>query len=722
MSEVTLLNCDQEPIHLPEAIQPHGGLLAFDEAGRLLVRSENAEQLLARDLPFGAGLADLSLPVGLRELVDTALAERISGFEATSPLHLELGTRQFDVISHSLGPVTTIELEHRSLTGAGLAEFPLLAHRAMDRLRRAQTIDELMSFAAVETRRLTGFDRVMGYRFRHDGSGDIVAEARRPDLIAYLGRRYPANDIPAQARRLYTLNTLRLIADVGYQPVRLLSVRDAPLDMSHCVLRSVSPIHIEYLKNMGVGASMSVSIVVNGELWGMLACHHMSAHHVDYGLRMACDVIAQLLASRVQAIDSRERSLLTSRAAAVRVKLAETLVSGDDVISALSEHANDLLSVFDAAALIAVHHDKSLTSGAVSERVAAAIVASLPSRPEGLQLVRSDLAEWPAEQAPLLGPWVGVLGINFDPVGGGWLLLLRQEQLETISWGGQPEKIVTTGPNGPRLTPRGSFELYQETVRGKSVPWSDALLNSARQLGGELARIVTLRGNEVESARRQLMAMLGHDLRDPLQSITMATAILKKGAPGTMVADRLAASSERMRRLITAVMDMSRIEAGIGLNIEKMRTDLAQLARDLIDEARIAYPNVQYEYLGPDQAWVHVDPDRVSQVLGNLLSNARHHGQPGSPIELILAVDPGRTTFAVRNTGAPIPREIESTMFRAFEGQGSSNRRNRTGLGLGLFIASQVVGGHGGRLEYLHEDGKVVFRGTVATADQAESA
>ena len=157
-----------------------------------------------------------------------------------------------------------------------------------------------------QVRQLTGFDRVMAYRFRHDDSGDVVAEACNDAIEPYLGRRYPASDIPAQARRLYLINTLRLIADVGYTPVPVLGREgDAPLDMSHGVLRSVSPIHIEYLQNMGVHASMSVSIVVNGRLWGMLACHHMAPRQVPYSIRMAADVLAQVLASSVQTLEAR---------------------------------------------------------------------------------------------------------------------------------------------------------------------------------------------------------------------------------------------------------------------------------------------------------------------------------------------------------------------------------------------------------------------------------
>jgi signal transduction histidine kinase len=189
----------------------------------------------------------------------------------------------------------------------------------------------------------------------------------------------------------------------------------------------------------------------------------------------------------------------------------------------------------------------------------------------------------------------------------------------------------------------------------------------------------------------------------------MATAILQRGAPLAAVTDRIASSSHRMQRLISSVMDLSRIEAGVSLGIEPVSMDLARLVQDLLDEARTAYPSISFVYDGPDNAQVLADPDRISQVITNLLSNARHHGKPSQPIEVRLAPRDGAVTLEVRNVAPPIPEDVQANMFRAFAGKGAANRANRTGLGLGLFIADHIVRAHGGELGYAHSSPHVVF-------------
>jgi chemotaxis family two-component system sensor kinase Cph1 len=321
---------------------------------------------------------------------------------------------------------------------------------------------------------------VMAYRFREDDSGDVVAEARREDLVPYQGQRYPASDIPAQARRMYILTTLRMITDIGYAPVPLLGRPDAaPLDMSYSVLRSVSPIHVEYLRNMGVGASMSVSIVINGRLWGLLACHHMGRKQVPYSIRMAADVLAQVMASTIQSIEARQDAEQIEQAAQVRTSLVESLLIDEEPLDALAHHAEALQAVSGAHAMVCIHNGKMSSFGAIERETADAIGRSLPADASDL-VVRDKLDDWPLDIQPALGKWVGMLGLPFDPPGGGWCLLLRTEQIEQVAWAGRPEKTITYGPLGPRLTPRGSFDAWHETVLGRAQPWEAPVRSNAR--------------------------------------------------------------------------------------------------------------------------------------------------------------------------------------------------------------------------------------------------
>jgi light-regulated signal transduction histidine kinase (bacteriophytochrome) len=266
------------------------------------------------------------------------------------------------------------------------------------------------------------------------------------------------------------------------------------------VLRGVSPIHVEYPQNIGVGASMSVSIVGGVRLWGLIACHHTGPKRVPYSVRMAADVLAQVIASTVQGIEARED------AAQVRTNLVDSLLLEDDPLEALVQHGDGLLESAHTRALIVSRFGRVVCRG-VDQALGEAIVASLP--PEASDVVTYGcVKEWPDAIRPLLGKWAGLLGLPFDPPSGGWCIVLRTEQIEEVAWGGKPDK-TQVGPMGERLTPRGSFGAWHETVRGRA---------------------------QTEATRAQRLAMLGHDLRDPLNSINMAGMVLERTDIGSPIA------------------------------------------------------------------------------------------------------------------------------------------------------------------------------------------
>jgi light-regulated signal transduction histidine kinase (bacteriophytochrome) len=734
LTRVDLLNCADEPIHVPGSIQPHGALIFFSAAGELEGWSENAPAVLALppdlplDLPLQLGrpFGALGLPPAVAELVRECVDAAGEDDAAPSVAAVVIGEAEYDCVVHAHGGRVIAEFEAREVATDTVAQFAIKAHSSIDRLRRQKTVDALLETAVRQVREFTGFDRVMAYRFRSDDSGDVVAEARREDLTPYLGQRYPAGDIPPQARRLYVLNTLRTIADVCYRAVPLLGVAGAaPLDLSFAVLRSVSPIHIEYLQNMGVGASMSVSIVINGRLWGLIACHHMAPKRVPYSIRMAADVLAQVIASTVQGLESREEAELVARAAAVRTSLVESLLLEEDPLEALVKHADGLMASSASQALIATQSGRVVCRG-IDQACGEAIVAALPEGAHGL-VVHQCVDDWPEASRTGLGKWVGMLGLPFDPPTHGWCVLLRPEQVERVAWGGKPGKSSQFGPMGERLTPRGSFDAWIETVRGCAHEWEDGVLAHARMTLGELARVSNARRAQLEATRSQLLAMLGHDLRDPLHSINMAGMVLEKtdgGGNKTTLGRRIQSSSNRMQRMIGQVLDMSRIDRGLNLGVELEAVDLAALLEDLVEEARLAYPTIVYALAIDDGAVVMADGGRLGQVLSNLLSNARHHGEPSQPIAARLHQQAGQAVIAIANAGAPIAEEVESGLFNPFKRGSLNNPRNRTGMGLGLYIAQQIVREHQGELGYHHEAavgtgaGRVVFTVRLPLAAQ----
>ncbi|RZA04436.1 MAG: GAF domain-containing protein, partial [Moraxellaceae bacterium] len=418
----TLANCASEPIHIPGFIQPHGVLLVLNTELQLTGWSANTHALLGLDLNLDTPVKSLGFDDELYEALDDILSEGEHGEAAPIALEIAFNNLIFDVVIHVHLQRVLVEFERRELSSDEVASFALKAHRGIDRLKRQKSIPSLLQMAVEEIQKITGFDRVMAYIFRHDDSGDIVAEKCHPDLDPYLGRRYPASDIPAQARRLYTLNTLRLIADIGYDPVPMVGRADSdPVDMSFCVLRSVSPIHIEYLRNMGVGASMSVSIIINGKLWGMFACHHMSLLQVPFSIRMACDVLAQIIAATVSSIQEYQRAEVTQQATNVRSALMETLMDEDDVLRALGAHAEALKTTLNASALVIAQHGKILVFGDIPTTLAIDILDLLPTQGDDLVLWQSR-REWPEVLQQRINKWVGLLALRFDPVTSGWIL------------------------------------------------------------------------------------------------------------------------------------------------------------------------------------------------------------------------------------------------------------------------------------------------------------
>lgn len=711
---VNLDNCDREPIHIPGAVQAHGALLAFSGDGTLRWMSTNAPDLLGVPLPVLGGRLDASHFDG-HEDVRIAIAAEFGapgdGAEPPRQHEVTLAGRKFDLLVHRSGGLAVAEFEPRRAGAEEPGAFAMRAHRALDRLRRGRSVQELLELAVREMRALAGFDRVMAYRFRHDASGDIVAEDREASLEPLLNRRYPASDIPAQARRLYVVNTLRLIADVRSPPVPLVGEGD-PLDLSHGTLRAVSPVHIEYLGNMGVGASMSVSIVVGGQLWGMLACHHMTPRYVPHGVRMACDVLAHVLAASVQSLLAAEHAARVAAAASLRSRMVEALLVSDDAVGALAPLAPGLAQTLDAEAVVVAEQGRLAIHGAAPEAGVRALIDWLqqPGAPLDTGLFAGDRqAALPPNVAAALGNWCGVLALHFDEVGEGWLLALRREQVETIAWGGRPEKQYVNGPLGPRLTPRGSFEVWRETVRGTSVPWSGTDLEVARQLNDELGRASGARHAELGRARNQLLAVLGHDLRNPLQTISMTSHLLERGVDAAKMGQRIQSATTRMQRLIGQVLDMSRLQSGLGLGFVPQPIDLRTLVDGLVDEALTAHPGMVIERTLPDTLPAQVDPDRFAQLLGNLLSNARHHGEPGQPLSVHLVREGADVVLSVRNPAAPIPEDVARQLFTPYKRQSLGNARNKGGLGLGLYIASEIARGHGGLLEYAYEAPDVVF-------------
>lgn len=501
---VDLDTCAQEPIRIPGSIQPHGVLLAVSEPD-LVVRHASVNVVDLTGVPvqeaLGASLADvLGAPAAA---VVRGHLRTFGDLRTRNPLALEVaasgGTVLTDAVLHRVAVAgrTLLVVELERADGPRPFSFPntyQAVRGALEGLNRAVTLEELYAAAAREVRALTGFDRVMVYRFDEDHNGEVVAEARRTDLNSFLGLHYPASDIPPQARALYETNWIRLITDATYTPSPIVAApgepSGEPLDLTHSVLRSVSPVHLEYLGNMGVRASMSISLLRDGRLWGLIACHHYAGPHtVPYGVRAAAEFLGSALSLRLVA-RAQDRELereLDAQAAIARVLpvarhpdrgLAEAL-AGDDP---------GLLGVVPAHGLVVVADGQTATAGDADVDVDALRTWAL-AQPEPVtartELGRSD----PALAAALPGV-AGVLAVRLpdDQV----IVWLRHEQVRDIYWGGDPQNKAIAHREGDdvRLSPRKSFERWREEVRGRSEPWAPEHVRAVGDLRSRLLEVM----------------------------------------------------------------------------------------------------------------------------------------------------------------------------------------------------------------------------------------
>lgn len=487
--------CAQEPIHLPGAVQPHGALLALRPEDLVVTHAS----LNLRD--FLGLSATAALGKGLAEVLGRKAVAALPAAPAEgTPEVLLLDQGEGYAAVHRRDGRILVELEHDDAEAA--AASPVATAEAVVReLREGAAHGALLPAAARAFRRLTGFDRAMVYRFAADGHGEVVAEDLAEGQAPYLGLRYPASDIPAQARRLYLLQRVRCIADAGYLPVPVTAAaaEDRPLDMSGCAIRSVSPVHLAYMRNMGSAASLTVSLVVEGTLWGLLVCHHRTPRLAGPRLRALCDLLGQVLSSFVA---GQEQAAAATRSAARREQLQAVVAALAD--PAGPAHPAERLARAEAALLELAGASgawlrlggREVALGAAPPEAAARAVAAALGGTGPDPRATDDLSAWlPGGAATAGGGIAGALWLPLPTGPGDGLLWTRPELAGTVAWGGDPRKA---GPDERgRISPRTSFAAWVEQVRGRSAPWTEEELAAAR----DLARMVRIAA-AAEAARK----------------------------------------------------------------------------------------------------------------------------------------------------------------------------------------------------------------------------
>lgn len=501
--QADLSNCEQELIHLAGSVQPHGALFTL-RLPQLVIEQVSANAAEIVGLP---PQELLGRPLGsLGEACERRLKELLSkpSSGAAMPLRFDGAVggraRSFEGAAHRVGSSwLVLEVEPNgdsSVETVDLDGRTIFSHLTEDleRLTAAATIERLAEATVRTFRGLVGYDRVMVYRFDPDGHGQIIAEARDQRLDSLLGHHYPATDIPQRARDLYIRNKLRVLVDVNYRAAPLMPARlpgtGEELDMSLCYLRSMSPLHIQYLKNMGVTATLVASLIRDGKLWGLVACHHYSPRNLRLPVRAAAELLAEVVSTRVSAIESYAHTQVAMQVRRLEQRLTEATSTEGDWRMALLRSPRTLLQPLNATGAALFYDGEVLTTGEVpsSPELRALLAWVEEQHPASLYSTSSISAANPKLQS-LTPTASGVVAAKLSTTRPDYLMWFRREQLETVTWAGNPAKPMVN--DDPReLSPRRSFAAWTEIVRGSAVRWSEAELALASAFAAALIDII----------------------------------------------------------------------------------------------------------------------------------------------------------------------------------------------------------------------------------------
>lgn len=521
-SAIDLTNCDREPIHLLGRVQSFGAMMVLTSDWILINASSNLDAFAKVDSAalIGELVNAMVHPEAMRRLRES-LNNMGSGDHSERLFGLRLFTRNdtpYDCAMHFSGDHLIIEIEP---CGKHLPTLNLQTLRKA--LREICSTDDLKDFYHTATQHvahLLGYDRVMLYQFHPDDSGEVIAETRNSNVDSFIGMRYPASDIPKQARALYLRNLTRIIVDVDDPGVEF--IHNESIDLSLSTLRTVSPLHIEYLKNMGITSSMSVSIVVEGKLWGLFACHHYQPNFVSLEQRSIAEVFAEAfsmeLASRLTRLQQVDLNITKS----LHLKMMATLNAEDSVFENLKVHLPSIQKLIPSSALVLkVDVDVAATGDPISAEDLS-LLANRLNRIGTDDLIMTDNLEHFSQFASLSDRFAGMLAIPISRRPRDYLIFLRREEPYEVNWAGNPEKPVELGPNGSRLTPRKSFETWMELRRGYSAPWSISDRNIATQIKNTLLEVMVRNIDErdrMTASTRAQQDILIHELNHRVRNI-----------------------------------------------------------------------------------------------------------------------------------------------------------------------------------------------------------
>lgn len=724
---VNLTNCEHEPIHIPGSIQPHGFLFGLKQDGLSIdFCSQNTvnfintphSELLGKSFESVFGAEQKGL-----------FEDYLNHTLLTSPLRLNLCGELFNCTIHASGNCYIVEAEPIDHAEQPLWNIYDQTSQFLSYMNETHTLKELCQLVADGTREITGYDRVMVYRFDKDYNGEVFAESHDEAFEPFLGLHYPHTDIPVQARELYLKNLLRLIADINYSPVPIFTIDDAHgknLDLSHSVLRSTSPIHIQYLQNMGVGATLTISLIHQKKLWGLIACHHYSAKNLTPEIRLAAQLQGNFLTSQIDVRQSYEEYEVSRKTNSALERLNALHLQPNSESFGKIVSCTELLDLCNASGVSIRFGSRIFTNGNVPSEIE---IASLSDRlyeyTNGGQLQTDKLLGHLPDKKELCQQIPGIVYYSLGTDKSNCVIWYRAESVTEVNWAGDPSKAIVKDEKG--LFPRKSFELWKEFVKFQSKPWTTPELNTAANYAHSLQRQMSLillteegRRNvelnkileETNSELENINWISTHDLQEPLRKIQLiASRVLSKENQDISpeIRDslvRMNNSANRMQTLLIDILKYTRIQHSKGTFEAVDLNVLVQQTTDEIKETameRFALIKVS------EMPTVSGNAFLLRQLFSNLISNSikygRRHLEPEIAIDYLgIGKNPAsalaETDFyivTVSDNGIGFDPKFSETIFNIFTRLHAPAEYK--GSGVGLALCKKIMQAHNGSIE-----------------------
>lgn len=714
-----LTNCDKEPIHIPGKIQAHGFLIAIN------VDSLNVDFITENIADFvsvvpktllGRPLQDLENILELKGqlLPLLKLGQAQSGFDTVNPYPLKINSKPHYLIISLSGPVFLLEFEPLTLQ----YDIQNLIGKSVSEILMGKNLRSLLHNTAKQIKEIIHYDRVMIYKFLEDGHGEVIAEVKDDALEPFYGLHYPASDIPKQARELYKLNYTRIIADVNSASAAILTFNEEPLDLTHSVLRAVSPIHIQYLKNMGVESSFSISLICGSELWGLIACHNYSPKFIDYKAREAAKLIGKIVSSALEYREEEEESEQHNNYQEALNKLSLQLTKDGDLLTVLTEQDNILKDVVGATGVAVLFENKVTTQGTTPDTDQLKELFSwLQGTVEDAVYYTRRLPEvfHPAKEYKEIGS--GIIACMIAQDNSELIIWFRPEQVTTVNWAGNPDKPAILDEEGQTtLSPRKSFEIWSEIVEHTAFKWTtgeianvvkvrDKVVSAINKKAGEI-RILNDRLKRAYEELDTFSYTISHDLRTPLtliKSYTELVMVANKSLDedGKKLLSRVIAGADKMGFLINEILKLARVG--------KMEVKMSPLDMDVLIKEVLAEVNSAQE--GRERAAVTLgdlpaivgSETLITQLFTNVIGNAVKYCSTAEHPEITIGgVDNGEEIiYKIQDNGIGIAIDHHDKVYELFKRM--DNVKTFEGTGVGLAIVKRIVEKHNARIWFESE-------------------